>query len=110
MQLVSIMPLIFTVDYIFDDELCGYPVGLALDTQGNNLIVSDAYYGIWQVDLETKKKTVLVPAEQILPGKGANRRAKLFNSLVISRQGDIFWTDSFSEDFVFAAFANPSGR
>ncbi|XP_033167857.1 adipocyte plasma membrane-associated protein [Drosophila mauritiana] len=97
-------------DYIFDDELCGYPVGLALDTQGNNLIVSDAYYGIWQVDLKTKKKTVVVPAEQILPGKGANRRAKLFNSLAVSRQGDIFWTDSFSDDFVLAAFANPSGR
>ncbi|XP_032577719.1 adipocyte plasma membrane-associated protein [Drosophila sechellia] len=97
-------------DYIFHDELCGYPVGLALDTQGNNLIVSDAYYGIWQVDLKTKKKTVVVPAEQILPGKGANRRAKLFNSLAVSRQGDIFWTDSFSDDFVLAAFANPSGR
>ncbi|XP_050744588.1 adipocyte plasma membrane-associated protein Hemomucin isoform X2 [Drosophila biarmipes] len=95
-------------DYIFDDELCGYPVGLALDTQGNNLIVADSYYGIWQVNLITKEKTRLVSAEQILPGKSVNRRARLFNSLAVSRKGDIYWTDSLSDDFVLAPFANPS--
>ncbi|XP_017008501.2 adipocyte plasma membrane-associated protein Hemomucin isoform X1 [Drosophila takahashii] len=97
-------------DYIFDDELCGYPVGLALDTQGKNLIVADSYYGVWQVNLATKAKTRLVSKEQILPGKKVNRRAKLFNSLAVSRQGEIYWTDSLSDDFVLAPFANPSGR
>ncbi|XP_037716293.1 adipocyte plasma membrane-associated protein-like [Drosophila subpulchrella] len=97
-------------DYIFDDELCGYPVGLALDTQGNNLIVADSYYGIWQVDLGTKEKTKLVSTEQILPGKSVNRKARLFNSLAVSRKGEIYWTDSLSDDFVLAPFANPSGR
>ncbi|XP_070072776.1 adipocyte plasma membrane-associated protein Hemomucin isoform X2 [Drosophila takahashii] len=95
-------------DYIFDDELCGYPVGLALDTQGKNLIVADSYYGVWQVNLATKAKTRLVSKEQILPGKKVNRRAKLFNSLAVSRQGEIYWTDSLSDDFVLAPFANPS--
>uniref|UniRef100_A0A6P4FAH5 Adipocyte plasma membrane-associated protein isoform X2 n=1 Tax=Drosophila rhopaloa TaxID=1041015 RepID=A0A6P4FAH5_DRORH len=97
-------------DYIFDDSLCGYPVGLALDTQGNNLIIADSYYGIWQVNLDTKEKTMLVSTEQILPGKSVNRRAKLFNSLAVSKQGDIYWTDSLSDDFLLAPFANPSGR
>jgi len=102
--------LLFSLDYIFDDELCGYPVGLALDTQGNNLIVADSYYGIWQVDLGTKEKTNLVSTEQILPGKSVNRKARLFNSLAVSRKGEIYWTDSLSDDFVLAPFANPSGR
>ncbi|XP_017083283.2 adipocyte plasma membrane-associated protein [Drosophila eugracilis] len=97
-------------DYIFDDELCGYPVGLAIDTQGNNLIVADSYYGIWQVDLSTQEKTNLVSSQEILPGKSVNRRARLFNSLAVSSQGDIYWTDSLSDDLVLAPFANPSGR
>ncbi|XP_017055779.1 adipocyte plasma membrane-associated protein isoform X2 [Drosophila ficusphila] len=95
-------------DFIFDDALCGYPVGLGLDTQGNNLIIADSYYGLWEVSLDTKKKTILVSPDQILPGKKVNRRARLFNALVISRQGDIYWTDSMSDDMVLAPFANPS--
>ncbi|XP_017083073.1 adipocyte plasma membrane-associated protein-like [Drosophila eugracilis] len=97
-------------DYIFDDDLCGYPVGLAFDTIGNNLIIADAHYGIWQVSLDTKEKTNLVSPEEILPGKGVNRPGKLFNSVTVSREGDIYWTDSTSEGFAFMAFANPSGR
>lgn len=42
------------------------------------------------------------------------RPANLFNSVAVSKSGDIFWTDSSSdfklEDGVYALFANPSGR
>lgn len=97
-------------DYIFQDTLCGYPVGLGFDPLGNNMIIADAFYGLWQVSLDTKKKTLLVSPDQVLPGKKVDRQAKLFNSVAISRKGDIYWTDSLSDDFMLAPFANPSGR
>ncbi|XP_017144092.1 adipocyte plasma membrane-associated protein [Drosophila miranda] len=98
---------------IYEESRCGRPLGLAFDTQGNNLIVADAYYGIWQVDLKTNKKTLLVSPAQELDGK-VKRPAKIFNTVAVGKQGDIFWTDSSSdftiEDVVFTSFANPSGR
>ncbi|XP_033164744.1 adipocyte plasma membrane-associated protein [Drosophila mauritiana] len=99
---------------IYEESRCGRPLGLAFDTQGNNLIVADAYYGLWQVDLGTNKKTLLVSPAQELAGKSINRPAKIFNGVTVSKQGEVYWTDSSSdftiEDLVFASFANPSGR
>ncbi|XP_017041748.1 LOW QUALITY PROTEIN: adipocyte plasma membrane-associated protein [Drosophila ficusphila] len=99
---------------IYEESRCGRPLGLAFDTQGNNLLIADAYYGLWQVNLENHKKTLLVSPAQELAGKSINRPAKIFNGLTVSKQGDIYWTDSSSdftiEDLVFASFANPSGR
>ncbi|XP_020799859.1 adipocyte plasma membrane-associated protein isoform X1 [Drosophila serrata] len=97
-------------NYIFQDTVCGYPVGLAFVPQKNNMIIADAYYGLWEVNLDTNQKTMLVSPEQVLPGKKVNRPAKLFNSVAISREGDIYWTDSLTDDFMLAPFANPSGR
>ncbi|KAH8311231.1 hypothetical protein KR044_005060 [Drosophila immigrans] len=98
----------------FEEARCGRPLGMAFDTQGNNLIVADAYYGLWQVDLTSNKKQLLVSPTQELPGKDINRPAKIFNSVAVSKQGDIYWTDSSSDfllqDLVFTSFANPSGR
>uniref|UniRef100_A0A182SAS0 Strictosidine synthase conserved region domain-containing protein n=1 Tax=Anopheles maculatus TaxID=74869 RepID=A0A182SAS0_9DIPT len=77
-------------------------------------IVGDAYYGIWSVDLTTGNKEQLVSPDTVLEGKGVNRKGKLFNSVAVARNGDIFWTDSTSDftlqDGVFSVFANPSGR
>uniref|UniRef100_A0A182J858 Strictosidine synthase conserved region domain-containing protein n=1 Tax=Anopheles atroparvus TaxID=41427 RepID=A0A182J858_ANOAO len=98
----------------FEEEICGRPLGLAFDTKGSNLIVGDAYYGIWLVDLTTGNKEQLVSPDTVLEGKGVNRKAKLFNSVAVARNGDIFWTESSSDftlqDGVFTVFANPSGR
>uniref|UniRef100_A0A182PNJ1 Strictosidine synthase conserved region domain-containing protein n=1 Tax=Anopheles epiroticus TaxID=199890 RepID=A0A182PNJ1_9DIPT len=98
----------------FEEETCGRPLGMAFDTKGSNLIVADAYYGIWLVDLTTATQKQLVSTDTVLEGKGANRKAKFFNSVAVARNGDIFWTDSSSDftlqDGVFAIFANPSGR
>uniref|UniRef100_A0A182QU17 Strictosidine synthase conserved region domain-containing protein n=1 Tax=Anopheles farauti TaxID=69004 RepID=A0A182QU17_9DIPT len=101
-------------EFSFEEEICGRPLGLAFDTKASNLIVSDAYYGIWLVDLATGNKEQLVSPDIVLEGKGVNRKAKLFNAVAVARNGDIFWTDSNSDftlqDGVFAVFANPSGR
>lgn len=42
---------------------------MAFDTIGNNLIVADAYYGIWLVDLKTGKKQQLISPNDELDGK-----------------------------------------
>uniref|UniRef100_A0A1A9VM40 Strictosidine synthase conserved region domain-containing protein n=1 Tax=Glossina austeni TaxID=7395 RepID=A0A1A9VM40_GLOAU len=99
---------------VFEESRCGRPLGLAFDTKGNNLIIADAYYGIWLVDLKSNKKQLLVSPQKELPGKTINRPAKLFNDVAVDKEGNIYWTDSTSDfllqDLVFTAFANPSGR
>ncbi|KAH8417708.1 hypothetical protein KR222_004680 [Zaprionus bogoriensis] len=98
----------------FEEARCGRPLGLAFDTLGNNLIASDGYYGLWQVDLTSNKKKLLVSPAWELPGKSIARPAKIFNSVAVDKQGEIYWTDSSSDftiqDLVFSSFANPSGR
>ncbi|XP_036323266.1 adipocyte plasma membrane-associated protein [Rhagoletis pomonella] len=99
---------------IFEEARCGRPLGLAFDTKGNNLIVSDAYYGIWEVNLNTNEKKLLVSPQQEQPGKGINRKPKIFNTVAVDQKGDIYWTDSSSDflllDLVYTSFVNPSGR
>ncbi|XP_037811852.1 adipocyte plasma membrane-associated protein [Lucilia sericata] len=100
---------------ITEESRCGRPLGLAFDSQANNLLIADAYYGLWQVDLISNKKKLLVSPQQELPGKdNNNRKAKTFNSVTVDKQGNIYWTDSSSDftiqDLVFTTFANPSGR
>lgn len=96
-----------------EEKICGRPLGIAFDTLGDNLIVSDAYYGIWEVNLSNGKKTNLVPADEILPGE-INRQAKLFNSVAVAKNGDIYWTESTSDYDLSKCgntlLVNPSGR
>lgn len=88
-------------------------MGLAFDTIGNNLIVADSYYGIWQVDLAYGKKKLLISPQQMLDGN-IKRPAKIFNSVAVDRAGNIYWTDSSSDfliqDIAYSVFTNPSGR
>ena len=76
--------------------------------------MADAYYGIWQIDLNTNQKKLLVSPHQEQPGKDIQRKAKLFNTVAVDQKGDIYWTDSASDfvllDLVFGGLANPSGR
>lgn len=39
---------------------CGRPLGIAFDTISDDLIVADAYYGIWSVNEKTGDKKQLV--------------------------------------------------
>lgn len=56
-------------EYPEEEHICGRPLGLAMDTKGNNLIVADTYYGIWEVDLKTHAKKQLVTPEQVIGAK-----------------------------------------
>lgn len=58
-----------SIEGLSEEEICGRPLGIAFDTIGNNLIVADAYYGIWLVDLVNGKKTSLVSPTEELDGK-----------------------------------------
>lgn len=51
-------------EYPSEEHICGRPLGIAMDTQGDNLIVADAYYGIWEVNLKTDAKKQLVKPDQ----------------------------------------------
>lgn len=62
------------VEGFAEEKICGRPLGLAFDTLGNNLIVADAYYGIWLVDLSNGKKSQLVSPNEELDGKVNERR------------------------------------
>lgn len=96
-----------------DPEICGRPLGFDFDTISDSLIVADAYHGLWSVDLKTLRKTQLIAADRVLPGD-VPRPAKIFNSVAIARNGDIYFTDSASDfnliDGLNSFLANPSGR
>lgn len=49
-----------------EEHICGRPLGMAFDTQGNNLIVADAYFGLWEVNLDTSEKKQLVSPNQVI--------------------------------------------
>lgn len=107
--------LVFFLEYPAQEAICGRPTGLAFDTIGDNLIISDAYYGIWEFDLKNEgysKKQLVSPTEKI--GGVVPRPAKLFNSVTVAKNGDIYWTDSTSDfdiqDAANAILVNPSGR
>ncbi|XP_059610945.1 adipocyte plasma membrane-associated protein Hemomucin [Phlebotomus argentipes] len=97
----------------FEESKCGRPLGMVLDNRKNHLIVADAFYGIWQVNVENGKKQLLVSMNQEVKG-ATPRRPKIANSVAVHSSGDIYWTDSSSDfgidDGMFTMLANPSGR
>ncbi|CAO1334200.1 unnamed protein product [Diamesa tonsa] len=99
--------------YPQEEAICGRPLGMAFDTKGDNLIVADAYLGIWEVNLSNGQKKQLVKPEEELEGI-VPRAAKFFNSVAVAKNGDIYWTDSTSDfamqDGMLSFFSNPSGR
>ena len=101
-------------EFLYEEDVCGRPLGMAFDTLGNNLIVADAYYGIWSVDLTNGEKKQIIAPDAILEGREVQRKAKIFNSVAVTKNGDIYWTDSSSDfgiqDGIYTLLANPSGR
>ena len=45
---------------------CGRPVGMALDTQSDNLIVLDSSQGVFELNLKTGQKTQLVSDKDVI--------------------------------------------
>lgn len=97
-----------------EESICGRILGMALDTvEKNSLIVVDTYYGIYHYNLDTRKSKQVVSVDSILDGVKP-RKGKMFNSVAVAKNGDIYWTDSSSdftiENGVYITLANPSGR
>lgn len=93
----------------FEERICGRAMGIKFDNKGN-LFVADAYYGISKVDIKTGKKELLISPDQLIGG----RKPKVFNSLSLAKNGDIYWSDSSSnfhiDDILYDMLADPSGR
>lgn len=68
----KVIVLFSVLDNIRDFRTCGRPLGLDFDNIPNHLIVADAYYGIWQVNINDGKKLQLVSPEEIIDGKVKN--------------------------------------
>lgn len=94
---------------LWEEEKCGRPLGLKFDKTGN-LYVVDTYYGIFKVNINTKKYEKIVDITKPIAGK----LPMLPNSIDVASNGDLYWTVSDSQfklnDLVFSFLANPSGR
>ncbi|XP_023938786.1 adipocyte plasma membrane-associated protein Hemomucin [Bicyclus anynana] len=92
------------------EHICGRPLGFVIDEKNKLLYVADAYYGIWKVNLVTDKKQLLVSPRVPIDG----RIPKLFNSVALDKNGNLYWTDSSTDfqlkDGAFAALVDPTGR
>ncbi|XP_065074296.1 adipocyte plasma membrane-associated protein Hemomucin-like [Ochlerotatus camptorhynchus] len=98
----------------YHERECGRPLGIAFDTQGNNLIVMEPYFGVYQVQIKTGEKKLLIPMDQIIEGGKVSRKPGIPANLEVARNGDIYWSDMSSdfrfEDGMQAMLLNPSGR
>ncbi|XP_076656945.1 adipocyte plasma membrane-associated protein Hemomucin [Halictus rubicundus] len=96
-------------DGLWQDEKCGRPLGLQFNDKGE-LFVADAYYGIFKVNVNTRKFVNIVNSSKPIDGK----TPKIVNSIDIAKNGDIYWTDSSTDfplhDGSYTLLANPSGR
>ncbi|CAB3249259.1 unnamed protein product [Arctia plantaginis] len=95
---------------LIQEDICGRPLGFEIDDKGKTLYVADAYHGIWKVDMKTDKKQLLVSPQVEIE----KRLPKLFNSVALDKNGDIYWTDSTSDfslkDLAYSMTTDPSGR
>ncbi|XP_047537023.1 adipocyte plasma membrane-associated protein [Vanessa atalanta] len=95
---------------LVQEHICGRPLGFVIDEKNKFMYVADAYHGIWKVNLVTDKKQLLVSPRVPING----RTPKLFNSIALGQNGDLYWTDSTSDyplkDGVFSLISDPTGR
>ncbi|CAH1984610.1 unnamed protein product [Acanthoscelides obtectus] len=93
----------------YEERICGRPLGMQFDKNGL-LIVADAYYGLFRVNVKTGDKELLVSPDQEIEGK----KVKVFNSVALASNGDIYWSASSTEftieNGVLDLLADPSGR
>ncbi|KAH9496162.1 hypothetical protein Btru_012178 [Bulinus truncatus] len=76
-------------DGIENENTCGRPLGMRLSKNGF-LIVIDAYFGLFQVNVVTGDYTTLYSSSIPINGK----TPKFFNDLDIGEDGKIYFTDS----------------
>jgi len=77
-------------DGIHEEHKCGRPLGLNVDKNGF-LFVADSYYGIYKVNLNNPSQyEQIVSMDEVIDGACPN----LPNSVVVSSDGTVYWTDS----------------
>ncbi|XP_057320752.1 adipocyte plasma membrane-associated protein Hemomucin-like [Microplitis mediator] len=98
-----------TCHNMWEEDLCGRPLGLKFDKNGN-LYVVDTYYGIFKVDVKTGNYEKIVDTSQPIEGK----IPMIPNSIDIASNGDLYWTDSNTNfklfEGLFSILSDPSGR
>ena len=96
-------------DGFWDEKNCGRPLGMNFGPDGF-LYVSDAYSGIYKVNINTGSKTLLVSSDEPIE----NKLSKLPNAVDVAADGTVYWSTSSTnfilEDGIFAALADGSGR
>lgn len=80
-----------------EEPICGRPLGMAFDNQGNNLIVADAYYGIWLLNLDNGKKTLLVGPNEELDGKVNRLNVNQLNQFFYCKFDNFFFSLNSNE-------------
>jgi len=74
---------------IWEEHICGRPLGLRFDASGN-LFVANAYKGLLKVDIKTGKIETLYSSKTKIDG----RECHVVNDLDVSKSGDIYFSDS----------------
>lgn len=101
--------LVKFADGIWQEHICGRPLGLKFDKKGN-LYVVDAYYGIFKVNVATKEYVNIVNMTKPIDGK----IPVIPNNIDVAENGDLYWTISSTDfplyDGLYTFLANPSGR
>ncbi|CAH0382809.1 unnamed protein product [Bemisia tabaci] len=100
----------------WDLDNCGRPLGLAFDKEGF-LWVADAYYGIYKVDVKSKKqayKLVVPTNKKIKTNESLEEYPLLPNSITIGTDGSLYWSDSSTNvplhNLVVSVLGDKSGR
>lgn len=95
----------------------GRPLGFVFDNDGETLIVMDSSNGIYELNTKSGERKLLVSATaEIKSGRKDQpaRRARVFNSVAVAKNGDLYFSDSSSDGEVCKVttifFTNPSGR
>jgi hypothetical protein len=96
-------------DGFWEEKKCGRPLGMKFGPDGH-LYVTDAYYGLFKVNVNNGAKTQLVSTDEPVDGK----INKLPNSVDVADDGTVYWTTSscnfYLNDGVFDMLADGSGR
>ncbi|KAG8233768.1 hypothetical protein J437_LFUL003839 [Ladona fulva] len=94
---------------ISEGTKCGRPMGMRFHSDGF-LYVTDAYLGLYKVNVETGEKIRLAKSHHYISG----RRPSLPNDLDIAKDGTVYWSDASTnvkvEDVVLEFMSEPSGR
>lgn len=93
----------------WEEAKCGRPLGMRFAPNGR-LVVADAYYGLFSVDVDSGKVDQLVSMNETIEGKKPMNP----NDLDISKDGTIYWSDSSTnvhlQDATIEFLGEASGR